>query len=151
MPMTLLRNIARDRRGSMAIETAIVAPTLILMILGTFEVGTIVARRHELQSAANESEIIALATNQGAETDIAQMEAILRESVNLDAGDVTISKRFRCGTNVNLVLDLNICLPGQVVSSYLIVDINETYTPTWNIIGFGEPVTFAVRRTVQIS
>lgn len=135
----------------MAIETAIVAPTLILMILGTFEVGTMVARQHELQSAANESEIIAIATNGGAETDIDQMEAILRESVNLGQDEVTISKSFRCGTDEDLVANITDCDDDEVLSSYVIVDINETYTPIWNVLGLGEAVTFTVRRTVQIS
>lgn len=151
MRMALLRKIAGDCRGSMAIETAIVAPTLILMTLGTFEVGKMVARQHELQSAANESEIIALATNGGAETDIDQLEEIIRESVGLNEGDVTISRSYRCGSDETLVTDINDCFEDEVVSSYLIVDINETYTPTWNVIGFGEPLNFSVQRTVQIS
>lgn len=61
-----LLRIVDDRSGSFAIETAFVAPALILMTLGIFEIGTIIARQHELQSVANESEIIILTTNQGA-------------------------------------------------------------------------------------
>jgi Flp pilus assembly protein TadG len=43
MTFSLLRRLGGDSRGSMAIETALVAPTLIMMTLGIFEVGTVVA------------------------------------------------------------------------------------------------------------
>jgi Flp pilus assembly protein TadG len=151
MRLAFLRQIIGDRRGSMAIETAIVAPTLILMTLGTFEVGRMVARQHELQSAANESEIIAIATNGGAETDIDQLEEIIRESVGLDDSGVTIERTYRCNADETLVDSPDDCFDDDVVSSYLVVDITETYTPTWNILGIGEPLNFEVRRTVQIS
>ena len=47
--------LVRDDRGSMAIETAFVAPVLLLLSLGGFEVSQMVAGQTELQSAAAEA------------------------------------------------------------------------------------------------
>jgi Flp pilus assembly protein TadG len=151
MAFALLRRLGTDSRGSMAIETALVAPTLIMMTLGIFEVGTVVARQHELQSAANESEIIAVATNRGAETDLNQVKAIIRNSVGLDVDELTITQSFRCGTASQLVANESACDEDDVVSTYLNININESYTPTWTAFGVGRPLDLSVHRTVQIS
>lgn len=147
----LIQRIARDRSGSFAIETAFVAPLLILLTLGIVEIGTMVARQHELQSAANETEIIILATNQGAETDVDTIKAIVRESVNLTADEVSLTQRYRCGTDAVLVATADTCNEDQVLSSYVIVDITEDYEPRWNYLGIGNPITFSVERRVQVS
>lgn len=146
-----LLRIVDDRSGSFAIETAFVAPALILMTLGIFEIGTIIARQHELQSVANESEIIILTTNQGAETDVNTIKAIVRESVGLAADDVSLTQSYRCGTDEALVSNADVCSEEDVVSSYINVDITEQYSPTWTYMGVGQPITFSVSRRVQVS
>lgn len=135
----------------MTIETAIVAPVLIMMSVGIFEVGTVVARQHELQSAANESEIIAVATNRGAEANIDQVKAILRTSLGLAEDDVALSRSFRCGTVEQHVTTSDACSDDDVVSTYLNIEIQESYTPTWTAFGIGKPIEFSVQRRVQIS
>ena len=149
--MGLFHNIARDLRGSFAIETAFVAPVLILMTLGIFEIGTIVARQHELQSAANESEIIILATNQGAQTDIDTIKQIVQQSVSLTANEVALTQSYRCGTAEVLVDNVGSCAEDDVVSTYVNLDITEQYEPTWTYMGIGSPITFSVERRVQVS
>jgi Flp pilus assembly protein TadG len=49
-----LLKLLRDAVGTMAIETALIAPLLAMMALGVFEVSRIVSREQQLQSAANE-------------------------------------------------------------------------------------------------
>lgn len=151
MAMTIFRRLAHNVRGSMTIETAIVAPVLIMMTLGIFEAGTVIARQHELQSAANESEIIAIATNQGAEANLDQVKAILRTSLALAENDVALTRSFRCGTKDALVLTIDACGEDEVVSTYLNIDIQETYTPKWTAFGIGSPIEFSVQRRVQVS
>lgn len=151
MSMRFFHRLAQDVRGSMTIETAIVAPVLIIMTLGIFEVGTLVARQHELQSAANESEIIAIAINQGAEADIDQLKAILRTSLGLTDDEVDISKSFRCGIREELALQISACGEDEVVSTYLNIEIEETHNPTWTAFGIGRTVELSVQRRVQVS
>ena len=50
-----IARIRRNEDGSMAIETAFVAPILLVLALGGFEVSSMVARQTELQSAAAEA------------------------------------------------------------------------------------------------
>lgn len=147
----ILQRLAKDRRASMAIETAIVAPVLIMMTLGVVEVGTVVARQHELQSVANESEIIILAAAQGAETDLATIKAIVRESVSLSASEVMVSRSYRCSADANTVTNIAECDEEEPISSYVVLDISEDYVPTWTFLGIGQPITFSVERRVQVS
>jgi Flp pilus assembly protein TadG len=147
----LFARIADDQRGSFAIETAFVAPVLILMTLGIFEVGTIIARQHELQSAANEIEIIVIATNQGAETDVTTLKSIVQQSVNLNANEVALAQSFRCGTAEILVNSASMCDEDEAISSYVTVSITEQYVPKWTYMGVGGPISFTVNRRVQVS
>lgn len=151
MDIALLPRLIRNARGSMAIETALVAPVLIMMTLGVFETGTMIARQHELQSVANESEIIAVATNRGAVTDLTQLKAIIRNSVDLAADEVAVTQSYRCGIASEFVPQISDCAEGDVVSTYLNIHITEAYTPTWVAFGVGRPLNFSVRRTVQVS
>ncbi len=150
----MLRSLAslfRNRDGSMAIETAVVAPVLILMGLGTFEVSNIVSRQHELQTAAAEGEVIALATVQGATTDTATVRDIIKESVGLTDNQITVSRFYRCNANTTTVTDADSCAEDDVVSSYIELDITDSYTPVWTEFGVGNTITFNVERTVQLS
>lgn len=146
-----LTRLLRDSTGSFAIETAFVVPVLILMTLGIVQVGTVVARQHELQSVANESEIIILATNQGAETDVAGIKQIVQESVGLTGDDVSLTQMYRCNADDTLVDAVASCDEDDVISSYVILDITEDYNPTWTYLGIGTPITFSVERRVQVS
>jgi Flp pilus assembly protein TadG len=147
----MLRRLLRSSRGSMAIETAIVAPTLIMMTLGAFEVSTMVARQQELQTAANEAAIIAVATNRGASVTPDQLAAIIRSSVNVTTNQLTVAQRFRCGTNAQLVTARTSCTTGQAISTYLTISIQDTHEPIWHAYGIGRAITFSVQRTVQMS
>lgn len=147
----MLGRLLRDIRASMAIETAIVAPTLIMMTLGAFEVSTMVARQQELQTAANEAAIIAVATNRGASVTPDQLAGIIRTSVNLTTSQLTVSQRFRCGTNTTLVTARSSCTTGQAVSTYMTIAITDTHEPLWHAYGIGRPINFSVQRTVQVS
>lgn len=146
-----LASIAADGSGTMVVEFALVAPIMALLLIGTVEAGFIVARQHELQSAASEVEAIVMATNQGAETDPNELEEILMESVNLSAGDVSIVRKFRCGISSELVNNSSTCFEDDVVSSYLAISITDTREPIWTAFGIGEEIRYSVERRVQIS
>lgn len=147
----LLNRLRRDRRGTMAIETAIVAPMLIIMALGVFEVGTVVARQHELQSSANEAAMIVLAANQGPEVELSEMEAIIRTSVDVPDSAITLSQEYRCNTAIGRVKLKGNCPIGATISSYILIEVTDSYTPTWTAFGVGQPITFSIDRTVQVS
>lgn len=145
-----IREFLRDSRGTMVIETAIVAPVLVLMSLGTFEVSTIVSRQHELQSGAAEGEIIALAAAQGATTNAAQIRAIIADSLDLPEEKVVVQRLYRCDASASRVSAKENCGANAVVTSYVQIRITDTYTPVWTQFGVGGPVNFRVERMVVL-
>lgn len=147
----LIGKFISDGRGSMAIETAIAAPMLIIMTLGTFEVGTVVARQHELQSAANEAEIVIMATNRGATVEIDELEAIIRDSVDLPDEKITVEREYRCNLNNDKVKIKGNCPSSAYITNYVVVSMTDTYTPTWTAFGIGKPITFSVERTMLLT
>nr|WP_298927955.1 TadE family protein [uncultured Erythrobacter sp.] len=149
--MQRTKNLIRDLRGSMAIETALVAPMLIIMTLGTFEVGSIVARQHELQSAANEAEIIIMATNVGATVEVSEIKDILKSSVGLTDSQITVEQEYRCNMSNGKIKNKGNCGTNAVISEYVTLSLTDTYTPTWTAFGVGRAINFSVDRSVQIS
>lgn len=164
----LFQNLGRlgsDNRGSMVIETAIVAPVLVLMSIGGFEVSAMVARQHELQSGIAEAEAVALAANLGAETDTVKLQSMIEESLDLDQGQVTVTKVYRCDAGRELVSAASSCEnyfgssdsnsgggnDAETVSEYVKLQVTDTYTPIWAHIGIGGKVTYKVDRMVQLS
>jgi Flp pilus assembly protein TadG len=146
-----LMRLPRDKRGTTVIEVAILAPVLILMALGGFDVSRMGARQHELQSGAGEAEQIVLAAASGTATDTDTIKSVLANTLNIpnDASHITVTKLFRCGTTSTL--QSSVCGAGTYESTYLQVTFNDTYNPLWAQFGIGGPVSYQVQRLVQIS
>lgn len=153
--IAVLRRLAGlrvDTRGSMAIETALVAPVLVLMSLGGFEISSMVARQHELQSGAAEAEAVALAANMGAETDVNKLKKVLQDSLDLKGDQVKVTKQFRCNGNNQLLATADTCLnDDDILSSYVKLEITDTYKPIWSKIGISGDFKYKVQRMVQLS
>jgi len=147
---SLLRRLRADACGSVAIETAIVAPTLLLLSLGAFQVSSVVARQAELQGAVQEAQSVALAI--APETVEARMslQSIIVSSTGLPADQVLIESIFRCGNNTNFETSSAACGTGNPYASYVRITLTDTYTPAWVAFGMGEPVNIEVERLVII-
>lgn len=152
--MTLLRALLADTRGSMVVETAIVAPVLALLALGAFQVSAIIARQQELQSGAAEAVNIALASSPTTADQRNTLKSIIQASLfpgDANAADkVTVTNVFRCGTDTAYVNALTDCGSGTITATYLRIVVTDTYTPQWTRFGVGSPFNFSVTRTVQI-
>jgi Flp pilus assembly protein TadG len=147
----LLQRLKAERTGTMAIETAIVAPVLLIMALGVFEVGSVVARQHELQSTANEAAMIVLAANRGPQVELSEMATIIKTSVSLQDSQINLTREYRCNMANGRVKNQGNCPADATISSYIVVSVNDTYTPTWTAFGVGKPLELDVNRTVQVS
>lgn len=145
------RALVRDCRGSAVIETAFVAPLLLLLALGGVETGTMVARQSELQSAAAEAASIVRASPPETAEQRTTVHDVIKVSANLRDEDVAITQQFRCGTDDEYIDDKTICENGVKVSTYLRIVITTTYSPTWTQFGIGSDVDYRVERMVQIS
>lgn len=153
MPLrAFARRLASDSRGAVVIETAIVAPTLILLSLGGFEVSNMVARQNELQSAAAEAAQIALAANPDTPEKIETVKGVVETSTGLPAEKITMSTVYRCQSGpTDYVTDETECDPDTVAWQYLKISMTDTYNPIWTNFGVGEAMTYRVVRTVLVA
>jgi Flp pilus assembly protein TadG len=149
--LSLLRRLRADRAGSMAIETAIVTPVLVIMALGGFEASSMVARQSELQSAVAEAAAIAMAAPPQTHTDVQNIRAIIESSTGLGDNNVTVYRLRKCGTHHTYLYFSDSCSSGDKNTTYLYIYITDTYTPKWVDFGIGSPVNYNVQRTVEIS
>lgn len=143
--------VLREEQGTMAIETALIAPVLLLMAVGSFQVSAMVARQSELQGAASEAALIGLANPPETDADLVPVKAVLMESTGLPAEKVTVRMAYRCGSHSDRTYDASECHDDETVSTYMTVYLRDTYTPIWTRLGVGSPVYLKVRRAVQVS
>lgn len=156
MTMTagFLSRFRDETRGSVVIETAIIAPVLILLSLGTFDAGRMVARQNELQSAAAEAQAIVQAAvpDDGAARE--EVRSVLLASTNPNnthpATTVAVTEVYRCTTGADFVT-VNTCADAAQVSTFVKITLTDTYTPQWTAFGIGHPLNYRVVRMVQIS
>jgi Flp pilus assembly protein TadG len=137
--------------GSVVVETAIVAPVLVLLALGTFDVSRLIGRQSDLQAGATEVQSIVLAVANGTATDVNTIQSVLMSTLSLPSNKVTVVKMFRCGNNTTLVAASSSCASNTAISTYVQVTLTDTYTPMWTNFGIGQPMNYRVQRTVQIS
>jgi Flp pilus assembly protein TadG len=145
----LLSRLRRDARGAMMIETALVAPTLVLLSIGSFEASQMFAREAELQTAASEASAIALASKPDTQAKLNTLKEVVKTSTGLGNSGVTVVAEYRCGTTAAYVTSNTSC-GTQTVSNFVRINLIDTYTPGWTQIGIGGPVTFRVTRYVMI-
>lgn len=142
-------NLLRDETGAIAIEVAIVLPTLLLMSLGAFEASMMVSRQMDLQNAAAEASQIALAAAPTDEAARATVKSVIVASTGVADTGVQVLERYRCGTEEDYVSDATTCVTPYY-SRFIEIVITETYTPSWAQITGMEPLTYNVSRMVQV-
>lgn len=149
--LLLARRLAGRCDGTMAIETAIVAPVLIVLAIGGFEVSSIVARQTELQSAAAE----AAAVVRAAVPETVQARTAIRDIVMTSTGltieQVSVAEVYRCGTDESYVASKELCGESDHVNTYIEVAMTDTYQPLWTHFGVGGPMDFNISRTIQVA
>ncbi len=163
--MNALARIARirlDENGSMAIETAFVAPVLLVMALGGFEASSMVARQTELQSAAAEAAAVVRAVAPETASDRNTVRDIVATSLcgktaplvtdgTATCGTVTVDVDpiYRCGTATDYVTTADSC--GSATEyKFIKIDLTDTYSPIWAEWGVGSAVSYDVNRIVQV-
>lgn len=134
----------------MAIETAIIAPVLITLSIGGFEIGSIVARQTELQSAAAEAAAIVRAATPATSQERTAIRDVVAASTGLETGQVSVTEIYRCADATAYVTSADSCSGGVVVNKFIRLAIADTYQPLWSQFGMGSELTFNVTRTVQV-
>ena len=148
-PLRIWARICSDERGSMAIETAFIAPVLLIMALGGFEVATMVSRQTDLQSAAAEGASVVRAVVPETAADRSTVRDILATSTGLTADKITVTEIYRCGTATDYVTTADSC-GSDTEYKFIQIDLTDRYDPIWTKWGVSEGFTYNVSRTVQI-
>lgn len=144
-----LRALRADERGAVAVETAIMAPVLVLMSLGSFQISMIIARQAELQNAVFEASSIALASPPVTETQRATLKSIVMTSTKLPSDKVTVASTYRCGQQSTMKTGSPDC-GGDKTSIYVKLELRDTYRPVWSKYGLGNALNFKVNRYVLV-
>lgn len=139
----------RDRQGTSLIETAIVAPVLVMMAVGTFETSAMVARQSELQSSAEQASEIALAITPDTAAELLEVERKLETSSRLSDARVTVKFQYRCASGA--ITDAKPTCTDESLSTYIAIQMTDEYQPVWTNWGFGQSIEYDVSRSVQIS
>lgn len=147
----LFQRLARANDGTMAIETAFVAPILIILCLGGFEASRVVSRNTELRTALAEASDIAIASPPDSQERIDTLEDIVEASTGLADSGVAVEQLYRCDNDSTMTNDETTCGTNSVISSFLRITITDTYVPGWTSFGIGAPVPLSVSKTVQVS
>lgn len=146
----LIRRLRACDRGTALIETAIVAPVLIMMSIGTFEASAMVARQSELQSSAEQAVEIALAVIPDTQSELTQVERTLESSSGLSDARVVLKFQYRCGSAETLSDTMPSCSEDSL-NTYIAIDMSDEYQPIWTSWGVSKSFEYRVLRTVQIS
>ncbi len=144
------RRLARDATGTMVIETAIIAPVLVLLSLGAYQVSNLVARQSELQSAMGMAEAVALASSIDTDDERTTLKNIIATSAGLEANQIAVVERFRCNSSADLVIATSYCTVGDKVSRYVDVTLVDTYEPIWAEFGVGSDINLNVGRQILV-
>ena len=144
----ILKRLCADNSGVFAIETAIVAPLLLLMSLGAYQISMLVARQTELQSAMAEAEAIALASDPDTSAERWILQNVIMTSTGLPEANVTVEEAYRCGDSSTYTTSATSCATGTVLSSFVKIRITDTLNPTWTQFGMGSAFQFDQTRYV---
>jgi Flp pilus assembly protein TadG len=147
---SLLAPLRRDQRGTMVIETAIVAPVLVLMSLGAYDVSRLLAQQSELDAIAEQGAGIALASKPDTSAKRTTLQQILVASSGLTSSNVTVTAAYRCNSATTFVTSSTSCASG-VVSNFVKISLTATLTPTWTQFGVGNTITYRVNRYAMYS
>lgn len=147
---SLLKAMHCDAAGTMIIETAIIAPVLILLSLGAYQVSSLVARHSELQSAMGVAESVALASQPDTDEKRTTLKNIIAASTGLAAANIQVAGAYRCNSAQTVFVAESSCSAGDKVSRYVKVQLNDNFAPVWREFGMGDDVTLRLERYILI-
>jgi Flp pilus assembly protein TadG len=148
--LDLWRKLKSDERGAVLVETAVIAPVLLIMSIGAYDVSRGVARQTELQEVAAEFAAIAMARESVGQAELDQMKQIAVAAAGVEDSAIDVAEYVKCGIAPELYVATYSCPGDEEQSRILTISIDATYVPTWTSFGVGEPINLTVTRSVQI-
>jgi Flp pilus assembly protein TadG len=123
MTQRFLQRFAQDDRGVSAIEFALTVPILLFSLLGVVDIGNVVYRRHDMESALRSGTQYFM---NGGE-DLTKAEQVVNESwtTKPDGVSVTVETFCLCGTTVHACNTL--CDDDTYPASYHRINASATF------------------------
>jgi len=140
----IARKLAKADAGAAAVEFALIAPLLLLMVLGVTEMGKIVYYRSVLESAARSGTQAAFAASMGTAAEITAAQTTMETAADLAitnsgigvavAVASTATVTCICANDINDTVDCVTGDCGSVSKRYIAtVNMGMTYTPLFNM------------------
>ncbi len=140
-----LSKLLSNQDGVAVIELAIAAPVLVTMSLGMFDVANAVAQRNSMQQASAEVALLVMA-KPPANGNVDYLKAAAAEATGLDMEDIDAEITHFCNDVEQETLD---CEEDEDSASYVVVNLNDSYTPIWVNFGVGGPIDMSVTRKTR--
>jgi Flp pilus assembly protein TadG len=146
-----MRKLSSNERGAAVIELALVAPILVLMVVGTVDVSNAYTRKLQLEQAAQRAiEKIQQTTQNKSVEDTLKDEAVCQVNGTDSSGNcittgpittanVTVTFRLEC-TNADGTVEVQTdvdsatdCSSSQTQAQYISVNVTDKYAPLFPI------------------
>ena len=138
MTVAFLAALGRNERGSSVVETAIIMPTLLMLMGGASDLAMGSWAKMQTQQATARS--VELANVGGLERlSVDDLKAEAASAAKVSTGQVTVTRWLECD-GVTQTLFEGSCAEGQIVGRYVSVRIDNSYKP---ILGPLLPVKLA--------
>ena len=137
----------RCARGSTVIEFALLAPVLLLMVVGAIDIGTFINQKMQLQSAARAGAQFAIQSDDTI-SDTAGILNATQLASELDFTGVTVetTQFCACSDGVEFAVDksgscIGGCALGETPGLYVRVNVTGNFTPLLPIAGISNLVS----------
>ena len=127
--LSRIRGLRRDDRGTSVIEFALFAPILAVTLMGVTDVSMAYSRKMSLEQATFRAlENVAVATPSTNYDYLRDEVAAFDGPAGVMPANVTVNMWVECN-NVRQAAAVTTCPTGQIISQYVQVNANSTYTP----------------------
>ena len=136
-----------DVRGVTAVEFALVAPMLMVAVMGAADFGFAANEKMRLVSAARAGAQAGFGNPGSASSMIAAATA----ATGLNPAAVTVTTANTCGcADGSTIACSSVCQDGSVLRSYVTVTVSEVYSLLLTYPGFPNPLTFSASSTLRV-
>ncbi len=137
----LSRSFVRCLRAAVAIELALLAPVLLLMLVGVIDFGGAIYERMQLTSAARAGVQFAIQSAANADDTAGILQAV-QTAGSLDAANITITTTQFCGcADGSAAACGDTCGGDAPAGTYVSVTVVEQFSTLFTYPGISNPIT----------
>ncbi len=147
LPKAILGRLRQCDAGMSAVEFALTAPLLVLMLLGMADMGLATNEKMRLVSAARAG----AQSGYGNSANTAAITQAVTGASGLNGGAVNVAVATSCGcADGSTVACGGTCAGGGSSRTYVTVTVTESYALLLSYPGFASPVTLSASATLRV-